>query len=95
MLVLLLIDKASAEKLSVQVNEAVQLLTDYNSRLASEMEYRKKLTTMLKDFLQAQKDLLAQAEHRLEVKIFTFKQVVVYKENLLSDGLELDTEVLY
>jgi regulator of Ty1 transposition protein 103 len=68
MVVVLLADKASAEKLSVQVNEAVQLLTDYNSRLASEMEYRKKLTTMLRDFLQAQKDLLAQAEHRLEVK---------------------------
>jgi regulator of Ty1 transposition protein 103 len=77
MLVALLTDKASAEKLSAQVNEAVQLLTDYNSRLASEMEYRKKLTTMLKDFLQAQKDLLAQAEHRLEVNTFAFKQAVV------------------
>jgi len=66
--ILLLTDKASAEKLSVQVNEAVHLLTDYNSRLAAEMEYRKKLTTMLRDFLQAQKDLLAQAEHRLEVR---------------------------
>ena len=65
--ILLLADKASAEKLSVQVNEAVHLLTDYNSRLAAEMEYRKKLTIMLRDFLQAQKDLLAQAEHRLEV----------------------------
>jgi regulator of Ty1 transposition protein 103 len=67
-LILLLADKASAEKLSVQVNEAVHLLTDYNGRLAAEMEYRKKLTTMLRDFLQAQKDLLAQAEHRLEVR---------------------------
>jgi hypothetical protein len=46
----------------------VHLLTDYNSRLAAEMEYRKKLTIMLRDFLQAQKDLLAQAEHRLEVR---------------------------
>jgi hypothetical protein len=66
--VILLTDKTSAEKLSAQVNEAVHLLTDYNSRLAAEMEYRKKLTTMLRDFLQAQKDLLAQAEHRLEVR---------------------------
>jgi regulator of Ty1 transposition protein 103 len=88
MSLLVLADKASAEKLSVQVNEAVQLLTDYNSRLASEMEYRKKLTTMLKDFLQAQKDLLAQAEHRLEVNTFTFEQVLVSRENLLSLGLQ-------
>ena len=55
--------------MSVQVNEAVMLLTDYNSRLAAEMEYRKKLTTMLSDFLQAQRELLTQAEHRLEVRI--------------------------
>ncbi|XP_023703744.1 regulation of nuclear pre-mRNA domain-containing protein 1B [Cryptotermes secundus] len=77
-------DKASAEKLSVQVNEAVQLLTDYNSRLASEMEYRKKLTTMLKDFLQAQKDLLAQAEHRLEEYTEKLEKVYVVRQEVKS-----------
>lgn len=65
--VYLFIDKASAEKLAEQVNEAVQLLTDYNSRLAAEMDDRKKLGSMLQDFIQAQKDLLLQAEDRLEV----------------------------
>ncbi|XP_021923169.1 regulation of nuclear pre-mRNA domain-containing protein 1B isoform X2 [Zootermopsis nevadensis] len=77
-------DKASAEKLSVQVNEAVHLLTDYNSRLASEMEYRKKLTTMLKDFLQAQKDLLAQAEHRLEEYTEKLQKVYVVRQEVKS-----------
>lgn len=60
-------DKASAEKLALQVNEAVQLLTEYNRRLSEEMEDRKRVTSMLRDFIQAQKDLLIQAEQRLEV----------------------------
>jgi len=77
-------DKASAEKLSVQVNEAVHLLTDYNSRLAAEMEYRKKLTTMLRDFLQAQKDLLAQAEHRLEEYTEKLEKVYVVRQEVKS-----------
>ncbi|KAJ9575459.1 hypothetical protein L9F63_007664, partial [Diploptera punctata] len=77
-------DKASAEKLSIQVNEAVLLLTDYNSRLAAEMEYRKKLTTMLKDFLQAQKDLLAQAEQRLEEYTEKLEKVHVIRQEVKS-----------
>lgn len=59
-------DKEQAAKLATQVNEAVVLLSDYNSRLATEMEHRKKLTVMLKEFLHEQKELLAQAEHRLK-----------------------------
>lgn len=64
-----IIDKESAERLSAQVNEAVTLLTDYNARLAAEMECRKKVATMLRDFTQAQKELLTQAEQRLEVSM--------------------------
>lgn len=53
------------------MNEAAQILHDYNTRLSIEMEERKKLTQMLKDFQAEQKELLAQAEQRLEVyKIF-------------------------
>ncbi|XP_075224971.1 regulation of nuclear pre-mRNA domain-containing protein 1B [Lycorma delicatula] len=59
-------DKATAERLSVQVNDAVSLLTEYNTRLANEMEDRKKVTQMLRDFIQAQRELLQQAENRLE-----------------------------
>jgi regulator of Ty1 transposition protein 103 len=60
-------DKDAALRLSTKVNEAVQLLKDYNARLASEMTERNKLTVMLKDFQREQQELLAQAEQRLEV----------------------------
>lgn len=60
-------DKESAERLSKQVTEAVVLLLDYNSRLAAELDGRKKLAAMLRDFTQAQQQLLSQAELRLEV----------------------------
>lgn len=59
-------DKEAAAKLHMKVNEAVQLLKNYNSRLAAEMNERNKLTVMLKDFQKEQQELLAQAEQRLE-----------------------------
>ncbi|XP_068892712.1 regulation of nuclear pre-mRNA domain-containing protein 1B isoform X3 [Tenebrio molitor] len=59
-------DKEQAEKLSEQVNEAVTLLNEYNSRLGTEMEHRKKVSSMIRDFLQVQQELLAQAEQNLE-----------------------------
>lgn len=59
-------DKDAAKALATQVNEAVQLLNEYNTRLASEMEERTKLATMLRDFQAEQKELLAQAEERHE-----------------------------
>lgn len=65
------IDKVSGEKLSLRVNDAMMLLNDYNERLAAEVEARRKVTTMLRDFLQAQKELLAQAEQNLEVSFLT------------------------
>lgn len=52
----------------LKVNEAAQILHDYNIRLSIEMEERKKLTQMLKDFQAEQKELLLQAEQRLEVR---------------------------
>lgn len=52
-----------------QVDEAAQILHDYNMRLSLEMEDRKKLTAMLRDFQAEQKELLTQAEQRLEVRI--------------------------
>jgi len=59
-------DKEQAAKLVVQVNEAAKILHEYNNRLCAEMEDRKKLTTMLKDFQAEQRDLLSQAEQRLQ-----------------------------
>ncbi|KAG8230346.1 hypothetical protein J437_LFUL000617 [Ladona fulva] len=69
-------DKSAADKLSVQVNEALQLLLEYNSRLSAEMEDRKRVSAMLRDFLQVQKDLYTQAEERLEE--YTDKLTKVY-----------------
>lgn len=59
-------NKSAAENLSNQVDEAVHLLNDYNSRLSAEIECRKKVADMLRDFLQAQRELLAHAESCLE-----------------------------
>lgn len=60
-------DKGAAERLASQVSDAVTLLTNYNARLSKEMEQRKHVASMLRDFLQGQQDLLEQAERRLEV----------------------------
>lgn len=49
-----------------KVNNAIKMINDYNSRLATEMDDRKKLTTMLRDFHREQQELLLQAENRLE-----------------------------
>lgn len=59
-------DKEAANRLALKVNDAIKILNDYNARLAAEMDDRKKLTTMLKDFQREQQELLAQAEHRLQ-----------------------------
>uniref|UniRef100_A0A6B2EIQ4 Putative regulator of nuclear mrna n=1 Tax=Phlebotomus kandelakii TaxID=1109342 RepID=A0A6B2EIQ4_9DIPT len=59
-------DKEAAHKLSRDVNDALNLLNEYNARLCTEMEDRKKLQNMLKDFQQEQRELLTQAESRLE-----------------------------
>ncbi|XP_065087762.1 regulation of nuclear pre-mRNA domain-containing protein 1B [Ochlerotatus camptorhynchus] len=59
-------DKEAAMRLAMKVNDAINILNDYNARLATEMDDRKKLTTMLKDFQREQQELLAQAEQRLQ-----------------------------
>ena len=45
----------------------MSLLTEYNERLSQELKDRKKVDKMIADFLAAQKDMLAQAEERLEL----------------------------
>ncbi|CAG9768134.1 unnamed protein product [Ceutorhynchus assimilis] len=55
-----------ADKLAVQLDDVISLLTQYNTRLAAEMVCRKKVAGMMKDFLQVQEDLLAQAENSIE-----------------------------
>lgn len=62
----------------MQVNEAVDLLNDYNARLAAEMEERTKLAAMLRDFQAEQKELLAQAEQRLDVRVLLFIENILH-----------------
>lgn len=63
------LDKDAGEKLLQRVNDAVNLLNEYNNRLSAEVDLRKRVTAMIRDFLVAQKELLEQAEQNLEVII--------------------------
>jgi len=63
-----LADRTAADQLSVAVNEAATLLADYNGRLQAEMEDRRRLLTMLRDYTLAQRQLLQQAQSTLEVR---------------------------
>lgn len=69
-------DVAAAEKVDTeeqareqlaQLESASSLLTEYNKRLQEELRDRTRVGKMVADFLAAQKDLLVQAEERLEV----------------------------
>lgn len=73
-------DKESAQSLSAVVNSAVELLAEYNLRLSEELEKRRRVAGMLRDFAQAQRDLAKQAEARLEVfaSCFTHSGVSSY-----------------
>uniref|UniRef100_A0A182YPZ3 CID domain-containing protein n=1 Tax=Anopheles stephensi TaxID=30069 RepID=A0A182YPZ3_ANOST len=75
-------DKEAAMKLAADVNDAIKILNDYNARLAVEMDDRKKLTTMLRDFLREQQELQQQVENRL-----------VEYQNKLSKIKEVQKEV--
>ncbi|VVC40969.1 Hypothetical protein CINCED_3A010464 [Cinara cedri] len=63
--------KEEAQELLRKVNDAVALLTDYNTRLVCEMEDRKKISSMLHDFIQSQRDLIDQAEQRLQASVIS------------------------
>ena len=69
-----LADRTAADQLSVAVNEAAALLADYNGRLQAEMEDRRRLLAMLRDYTLAQKQLLQQAQTTLEVRYFQFSR---------------------
>ncbi|XP_068618543.1 regulation of nuclear pre-mRNA domain-containing protein 1B isoform X2 [Battus philenor] len=78
-------DKESALRLSSVVNSAVELLAEYNLRLSEELEKRRRVAGMLRDFAQSQRDLAKQAEEyniKLQ-KIYAVKaEVKSHIENL-------------
>lgn len=77
-------DRETAEKLSLQVNNAVYLLSQYNTRLSTEMEHRKKVAVMMRNFLQVQDELLAQAERNLEEYQETLSKIYTVRQELQS-----------
>lgn len=62
-------DKESGRKLSRQVEDACILLSEYNFRLNAELEERKMVGKMLKDFIACQREQLISAEKKLEVRL--------------------------
>ncbi|XP_011297343.1 regulation of nuclear pre-mRNA domain-containing protein 1B [Fopius arisanus] len=79
-----LADRAAADELSIAVNEAAALLADYNGRLQAEMEDRRRLLTMLRDYTLAQKQLLQQAQSTLEDYKEKLKKVCTVRAEVKS-----------
>ncbi|CAH0584452.1 unnamed protein product [Chrysodeixis includens] len=77
-------DKESALSLSLVVNSAVELLAEYNLRLSEELEKRRKVAAMLRDFAQAQRDLARQAEARLEEYNIKLQKIYAVKAEVKS-----------
>ncbi|XP_072947114.1 regulation of nuclear pre-mRNA domain-containing protein 1B [Epargyreus clarus] len=77
-------DKESALSLSAVVNSAVELLAEYNLRLSEELEKRRKVAAMLRDFAQAQRDLARQAEARLEEYNIKLQKIYAVKAEVKS-----------
>ncbi|CAB3220529.1 unnamed protein product [Arctia plantaginis] len=77
-------DKESALSLSAVVNSAVELLAEYNLRLSEELEKRRKVAAMLRDFAQSQRDLAKQAETRLEEYNIKLQKIYAVKAEVKS-----------
>jgi len=75
---------SEAQELTSQVEEASTLLDDYNLRLQEELKDRKRVGSMISEFLSAQKDLLAQAEERLELYLDKLDKIHSVKDELKS-----------
>lgn len=73
-----------AQALLTQVDEASGILDTYNLRLQDELKDRKKVGNMMSEFLSAQKDLLAQAEERLELYLDKLEKIHQVKDELKS-----------
>lgn len=79
-----LADRTAADQLSAAVNEAATLLADYNGRLQAEMEDRRRLLTMLRDYSLAQRQLLQQAQSTLEDYKEKLKKVCAVRSEVKS-----------
>jgi len=77
-----LTNRGEGQRLLTQVEDAASLLDDYNSRLSGELGDRRKVGGMLQEFLSAQRDLLAQAEERLELYLEKLETIQGVKDEL-------------
>ncbi|XP_026499097.2 regulation of nuclear pre-mRNA domain-containing protein 1B [Vanessa tameamea] len=77
-------DKESAVSLSAVVNSAVELLAEYNLRLSDELEKRRKVAAMLRDFEQAQRELAKKAEAKLEEYNIKLQKIYEVKAEVKS-----------
>ncbi|XP_045192820.1 regulation of nuclear pre-mRNA domain-containing protein 1B-like isoform X1 [Mercenaria mercenaria] len=77
-------DKDSARRLSNTVDNACVLLTDYNRRLAEELEERKGVAKLLRAFINTQTEQLGHAEKRLQEYKNKLAKVNVVRHELKS-----------
>ncbi|GAB1609343.1 regulation of nuclear pre-mRNA domain-containing protein 1B-like [Argonauta hians] len=77
-------DKEDGQKLSETVDEAYNLLTDYNQRLAQELIDRKENARMIHTYLNLQRELLQLAESRLVEYKLKLEKVTTVREELES-----------
>jgi len=75
-------DKATADKLQRMVEDACILLSEYNQKLATEMETRRNLSVMLATFIKNQQDSLNNSEKNLNEYREKLKKVVKVKAEL-------------
>jgi len=77
-------DQKEGRILAGKVEEARVLLADYNTRLAAELEERKRTAKMLRCFILAQKEALTVAEKRLQEYRGKLNQVSGIRKELKS-----------
>jgi len=77
-------DRESAESLSEKVDEAAQLLNEYNQRLVSELEDRKRAARMLRAFIIGQRAQVDTAQATLEGYKTKLARVTSVKQELQS-----------
>ena len=70
-------DVDAAKKLKAQVDEACSMLTDYNSRLADELQERRRVAKMLKEYIIAQKQMMSDSEKLLQVCCFCHSVICI------------------
>ncbi|GFN74349.1 regulation of nuclear pre-mRNA domain-containing protein 1b [Plakobranchus ocellatus] len=77
-------DRDSAEKLSDKVDEAALILNEYNRRLVSELEERKKVARMLRSFILSQQKQVSETEKSLKDMKSKLEHVNSVRQELMS-----------